>query len=122
MEDLGTSARVLEQVAQEGVPEGKAGEGAAERSQRQAGQRGRILRSHSAWSAKRVAYPAYKPSGMEWLAEVPEHWDIRRMKYTASINDEALSETTNPEFEFTYVDIGSVDAVKGIVIDRSLPV
>jgi type I restriction enzyme S subunit len=26
-------------------------------------------------------YPAYKPSGVEWLGEVPEHWDERPAKY-----------------------------------------
>ena len=26
-------------------------------------------------------YPAYKPSGAGWLGEVPENWDIRRLKY-----------------------------------------
>ena len=25
-------------------------------------------------------YPAYKPSGIQWLGEVPEHWDLRRTK------------------------------------------
>lgn len=25
-------------------------------------------------------YPAYKDSGVPWLGEVPEHWDVRRMK------------------------------------------
>jgi len=25
-------------------------------------------------------YPAYKPSGVEWLGEVPEHWAISRLK------------------------------------------
>ena len=25
-------------------------------------------------------YPAYKPSGLPWLADVPEHWDVRRFK------------------------------------------
>ena len=25
-------------------------------------------------------YPAYKPSGVEWLGDVPEHWDVRRDK------------------------------------------
>jgi len=73
------------------------------------------MRRPAARSDKRAAYPAYKPSGMDWVGDIPGHWDVRRVKYTASINDEALSETTNPEFEFTYVDIGSVDAVKGIV-------
>ena len=24
------------------------------------------------------SYPAYKPSGVEWLGDVPEHWDARR--------------------------------------------
>jgi type I restriction enzyme S subunit len=27
-------------------------------------------------------YPAYKDSGVEWLGEVPEHWDLKRLKYT----------------------------------------
>ena len=26
-------------------------------------------------------YPTYKPSGVEWLGEVPEHWEVRRLKY-----------------------------------------
>ena len=25
-------------------------------------------------------YPAYKPSGVEWLGEVPKHWERRRLK------------------------------------------
>jgi len=25
-------------------------------------------------------YPAYKDSGAPWLGEVPEHWDVRRLK------------------------------------------
>jgi len=64
---------------------------------------------------KRASYPAYKPSGVAWLGDVPKHWEVRRLKYTASINDEALPETTDPDYEFNYVDIGNVDAVKGIV-------
>ena len=24
-------------------------------------------------------YPDYKPSGVEWLGDVPEHWDVRRL-------------------------------------------
>ena len=66
-------------------------------------------------AGKRATYPAYRPSGMDWVGDVPEHWDVRRLKYTASINDEALPETTDPDYEFTYVDIGSVDASKGVV-------
>ena len=26
-------------------------------------------------------YPAYKPSGVPWLGDVPEHWEVRRFKF-----------------------------------------
>ena len=25
-------------------------------------------------------YPAYKPSGVDWLGDVPAHWKVRRTK------------------------------------------
>ncbi|KAA0976131.1 restriction endonuclease subunit S [Pseudomonas sp. ANT_J28] len=28
-------------------------------------------------------YPAYKDSGVEWLGKVPEHWDVKSIKYVA---------------------------------------
>ena len=60
------------------------------------------------------SYPKYKSSGVEWLGDVPEHWEIRRLKYLVSINDEVLSETTAPDYRMRYVDIGGVDYVQGI--------
>ena len=30
-------------------------------------------------------YPAYRPSGVEWLGEIPAHWDVRRLKTIADI-------------------------------------
>jgi type I restriction enzyme S subunit len=32
-------------------------------------------------------YPAYKPSGVEWLGEVPEHWDVCPLKSFLSIQN-----------------------------------
>lgn len=33
-------------------------------------------------------YPEYKPSGVEWLGDVPAHWGMKRLKFaTACIND-----------------------------------
>ena len=60
-------------------------------------------------------YPRYKPSAIEWLGDVPAHWKITKLKYVASINDEVLQETTPPDSELTYVDISSVDPVRGII-------
>ena len=31
-------------------------------------------------------YPAYKDSGVEWLGEIPEHWEVMRLKFTCEIN------------------------------------
>ncbi len=59
-------------------------------------------------------YPAYKPSPVAWLEEVPVHWEVRRLKYLATVNDEALAESTDPDVEIAYVDIGNVDSVEGI--------
>jgi len=33
------------------------------------------------------AYPEYKDSGVEWLGEVPMHWEIQPLKYVATYND-----------------------------------
>ena len=36
-------------------------------------------------------YTAYKNSGVEWLGEIPEHWDLRRFKYLFNeINERSL--------------------------------
>ena len=34
---------------------------------------------------KYPAYPKYKDSGVEWLGEVPEHWDVNKIKYVARL-------------------------------------
>jgi restriction endonuclease S subunit len=55
-----------------------------------------------------------KASGIDWLGEIPEHWEVRRLKYVSSVNDEVLMENVPADWELLYVDIGSVDAVAGI--------
>ena len=30
-------------------------------------------------------YPAYKDSGVKWLGQVPEHWQVRKLKWLASL-------------------------------------
>ena len=53
-----------------------------------------------------------KPSGTPWLGEVPEHWEVRRLKNWTGINEAILPETTAPDFEFRYVEIGAVETGK----------
>jgi len=30
-------------------------------------------------------YEKYKPSGIEWIGDIPEHWEIKKLKYLAEI-------------------------------------
>ncbi|MGH2830874.1 MAG: hypothetical protein ACRDJM_10365, partial [Actinomycetota bacterium] len=62
-------------------------------------------------------YPAYKDSGVEWLGEIPAHWDVNRLKHLAVLNPEALTEDTDPTLEIVCVDIGGVDSL-GRIIER----
>lgn len=51
---------------------------------------------------------ALKPSGIEWTGEVPMHWSVKPLKRWVRLNASALGEKTDPDFEFRYLDIGSV--------------
>jgi type I restriction enzyme S subunit len=51
---------------------------------------------------------ALKPSGIEWLGQVPEHWEVKPLKRWVRLNARTLGQKTSPDFEFRYVDIGSV--------------
>ncbi len=53
-------------------------------------------------------YQDYKDSGVPWLGEVPKHWEVRRLKSWLDVNEFVLSEDTDPEYTFEYLDIGSV--------------
>lgn len=54
------------------------------------------------------SYESYKDICVKWLGEIPKHWSIRRIKEVNQINKESLSETTPTDYEFEYIDIGSV--------------
>lgn len=53
--------------------------------------------------------------------QIPDGWYVRRLKFIASCNDEALSETTDPALEIDYVDISSVELEVGIKSVDRLP-
>jgi type I restriction enzyme S subunit len=55
-----------------------------------------------------------KDSGIEWIGEIPEHWQVIPLKYISECNRKALLETTRPDYAFRYVDISSVDEQRGI--------
>lgn len=60
------------------------------------------------------AYPNYTATRWPEVGSIPTGWEARRLKFAVTCNDEALPETTDPDYEIAYVDISSVDLVNGI--------
>lgn len=50
-----------------------------------------------------------RPSGVEWLGEIPEHWEVKRLKDHVLSNVESLGKETDPDMEIQYIDISNVD-------------
>lgn len=49
-----------------------------------------------------------KPSGIDWLGDAPKHWSVKPLKRWASMNAKTLTDKTPSDFEFRYLDIGTV--------------
>ena len=66
-------------------------------------------------TAKYKPYHAYKPSGVEWLREIPAHWQIRRLKYAAALNPRA-SEVRKlpPDTEVSFVPMEAIAEYGGL--------
>ena len=56
-----------------------------------------------------------KDSGIEWIGEIPQGWEVRRLKNTTDINAKSLQENTSKNHLIEYVDIGSVTFEDGII-------
>lgn len=56
----------------------------------------------------------YKESGVEWIGTIPSTWNLNRIKYICTFNDESLKESESPDTEIEYVEIGSVSLERGI--------
>ena len=57
------------------------------------------------------AYPAYRDSGFEWLGELPETWEVRRLKNVLACPVTDGPHTT-PEFVYEGVPFLSVDGIQ----------
>ena len=60
-------------------------------------------------------YPAYRPSGVEWLGDVPEHWKVRRLRTVAEMRvsnvDKHTREDEVPVRLCNYVDVYKHDRI-----------
>lgn len=76
-----------------------------------------LVTGKKVWNADKNTWTSpekTKDSGVEWIGEIPEDWEVKRLKYVSDINLYSLSEDTPKAFSFNYVDIGSVSFENGI--------
>jgi type I restriction enzyme S subunit len=41
-----------------------------------------------------------KPSGIEWLGDIPEHWEVRKLKYVAKIKTGRTPKIENSQIDY----------------------
>jgi type I restriction enzyme, S subunit len=61
-------------------------------------------------------YPKYKDSGVEWLGEVPEHWDVKRLKTSANYRVSNVDKVPSENERFirlcNYTDVYNNEFIK----------
>jgi restriction endonuclease S subunit len=57
-----------------------------------------------------------KDSGIEWIGEIPGHWDIRRIKYLSNIRNVKASDGDNDK---TYVGLESIESKTGKLLTNN---
>ena len=55
-----------------------------------------------------------KDSGVEWIGKIPKDWEVIKLKYIATSNDESIAESDINDSVIKYVDIGSVSFENGV--------
>lgn len=60
-------------------------------------------------------YPAYKDSCVEWLGQIPAHWEVKRLKLVAALNPPASEVRSLPaETEVSFVPMEAVGEYGGL--------
>ena len=67
-------------------------------------------------------YPEYRDAGVEWLGEIPVHWDARRLRFVVetSISKSEVSDL-DPAIEVSFVPMEAIREYGGIDLDSTKP-
>ena len=65
-------------------------------------------------------YQKYKPSGIEWLGDVPEHWAVKRGRFAMDVNPRSNRlRTLRPEDEVSFVPMEAVGEYGGLTLEQT---
>ena len=59
-------------------------------------------------------YPEMKPSGVDWLGDIPAHWDTKRLKYAVSLINE---KTDSIPVDRSYIGLENIESYTGRIIE-----
>jgi len=68
-------------------------------------------------------YPEYKHSGVEWLGEVPCHWEVKRLRFVVEINP-SKSEVAKltPDTEVSFLPMEAIGDDGSLNLERTRPI
>lgn len=66
-------------------------------------------------------YPAYKPSGVPWLGDVPEHWEVKRIRFMARLNPGATRKL-DPAEGVSFLPMEAVGDDGSLKLEQTRPV
>ena len=55
-------------------------------------------------------YSSYKPSSVEWLGDIPKHWQLQRLKFVAPPSTEKLAEKPSNK---VYLGLENIESKTG---------
>ena len=65
-------------------------------------------------------YPTYKPSGVDWLDDVPEHWEVKRGRFCINVNPRSSRlRLLQPNDEVSFVRMDAVGEYGGIQLEQT---
>jgi type I restriction enzyme S subunit len=65
------------------------------------------------------SYDSYKPSGVDWLGDIPEHWEVKRLKFVAKVQSSNVDKKSFAD-EIPVRLCNYVDVYKHEFIDDSI--
>jgi type I restriction enzyme, S subunit len=70
-----------------------------------------------------IPHKRYKASGRRWLGDVPEHWDVKRIRFVADVNP-SKSEVSalSRDIEVSFIPMEAVGEDGSLVLDRVRPI
>ena len=70
----------------------------------------KVVKTDDGYEIVKRSRDEMKDSGVEWLGEIPNDWEVSKIKYICDVNKLTLSENTSDEYRIKYIDIGSVNS------------